>query len=131
FVLTFDRPKVADTATDVSTDAFRDVIAYLQSAIGYCFLRSGNRVLNESAHLARFLLLDIVQRIEVLDFAGEPHRKLLGVKFFDVIRAVPACLERGPGSFDRVSNWRDQTKASNNYATLQNEILHLKMQGQG
>src|SRR5436189_1318189 len=123
-MLALDRPEIADAAANISPDAFRNIIVYLQSAVRYGFLRSSYGVLNESAHLARFLLLDVIQRIEVFDFTGKPNGKLFGVKFFDVIRAAAAFLKRGPGSLDRIPNRRDQTKSSNNYAALQNEILH-------
>src|ERR1043166_8653943 len=95
-----DGPEIADAAADVRADVLSDLIRDLQSAVVDCFLGSRNRVVNESAHLARFLLFDIVQRIKVFDFAGEPNRKFFGVKFFDVIRATAALYERGPGRLD-------------------------------
>src|SRR6266550_4874711 len=85
--------------------------------------------MNESAHLARFLLLDIIQRIEVFDFAGEPNRKLCGVKLLDVIRPAFPFSKRSPGGLDRITNRRNQSETSNNDATLQNEILHRKCRG--
>ena len=44
--------------------------------------------MDEGAHLARLLLFDVIQRIEILDFAGETDREILRVKFFDVVRAI-------------------------------------------
>src|SRR6266481_6106676 len=99
-MLALDRPEIANAAADIGADVLSDFISDLQPAVVDCFLRSSNRVVNESAHLARFLLLDIVQRIEVFDFTGEPHRESFGVKFFDVIRATATLHERGPGSLD-------------------------------
>src|SRR4051812_27988436 len=76
FVLALDGPEIADAAADVGADALRDLVGYFQAAVAHGFLRRRNRVLNESAHLARFLLLYIIQRIEVFDFAGKPNGKL-------------------------------------------------------
>src|SRR3954466_8615029 len=99
-MLTLNRPEIADAAADVSADIFGDIIGDFQTAVSDRLLRSSHRVLNESAHLARFLLLDIVQRIEVFDFAGEPNRELFGVEFLYVIRATAAFHQRGPGGWD-------------------------------
>src|ERR1041384_2341541 len=95
-----DRPEIANAAADVGADLLSNLVSDLQPAVVDCFLRSSNRIMNESAHLARFFLLDIVQRIKVFDFAGESNRESFGVKFFDVIRATAALSERGPSRLD-------------------------------
>src|SRR5215831_4753706 len=99
-VLALDGPEIADPAADISAHVLSDFISDLEPAVFDRFLRSGDGVLDEGAHLARFLLLDVVQRIKVFDFAGEPNGKLFSVKFFDVIRAAVAFLQRGPGRLD-------------------------------
>src|ERR1044071_5306825 len=96
----FDGPEIADAAADIRADVLSDLICDLQSAVIDRFLGSRNRVMNKSSHLARFLLLDIVQRVKVFDFAGELNREFLGVEFLDVIRAAAALGERGPGRLD-------------------------------
>src|SRR4029079_7796490 len=118
-MLTFDGPKIADAAADIGADALGYVVIYFQDAIVHRFLRSSDSVLDESAHLAGVLLFDIVQRIEVIDFASELNRELFGVEFFNVIRATAAFHERGPGCLDRITHGRNQAETSNDDATTQ------------
>ena len=118
-MLALDGPEVSDATADISPDVFRNLVGDFQSAIVYGFLRSGNSVMNESAHLARFLLFDVIQGVEVLNFAGEADRKLFRVKFSDVIRATLTFNQRGPGAFDRVGYRSNQAEARNNDATIQ------------
>src|SRR5712692_7651271 len=84
-VFALDGPEIAYAAADVGADAFRDVVANLQSTIVDGLLRGSDGVMDERAHLARFFLLDIVQRIEILYFAREAGRKSGGVELLNVV----------------------------------------------
>jgi len=84
-VFALDGPEIADAAADVGADAFRDVVANLQSAIVDGLLRSSDGVMNERAHFARFFLFNVVQRIEILYFAREAGRKPGGVELLNVV----------------------------------------------
>src|ERR1044072_8708063 len=101
-MLALDGPEISDAAADVGTDVFRNIVGDLQSAV-----------------IDRFLLLDIVERIETLNFAGEADRELFRIKLLDVIRATLAFHERGPGGLDRVPHGCNQAETGDDYATIQ------------
>src|SRR5712692_11202360 len=122
-VFALDGPEIADAAADVGADAFRDVVANLQSAIVDGLLRSSDGVMNERAHFARFFLFNVVQRIEILYFAREAGRKPGGVELLDKVGTTPPFQQCRPGGLDRVSNRRYQTEARNDDATIQTKLL--------
>src|SRR5207253_7389804 len=82
-VFALDAPEVADAAADVSADALGVLIRDLQAAISERFVRSGDSIVRERAHLARFFFLNIVERVEVFDFAGKAHGKVTGIELRD------------------------------------------------
>src|SRR5437870_3028608 len=116
-----DGPEIADTAADVSSDLLGNLIGDFQLAAVHCLLRSGDRVMNERAHLARFFFFNVVQRIEVLYFAGEAAGKPRGIELFDIVGTAAASQERCPGGLDGITYRRDQPKAGDDDATLQNQ----------
>ena len=63
-MFSLDCPKVADTAANVGTGLFSDLVGNFHSwraAVGHRFLRRSNRVMNKGAHLARLFLLNVIQ----------------------------------------------------------------------
>ena len=78
-----------------------------------------NGVMNKGAHLARLLLLDVFQWIEVFDFTSESDRKLGGVKFLNVIGATASIHQRSPRFFNRIANGSYQAEARDNNTTCQ------------
>src|SRR5258708_24294340 len=101
-MLPLDRPKITDPTAYVGPGIFGDTIwklsrlGKLKSTIGDCFYRSSNCVMNKGAHLARLLLCDEFQRIEVFDLAGKFDGKPLDVKLLDVICATATMHQRSP-----------------------------------
>ena len=118
-MLALDGPEISDAAADIGPDILGNIGRDFQSTVIDRFLGSGDGVMNESAHLARFLLFDIVQRIETFYFAGEADRKLLSVEFLDIIRATLALHERGPRDLDRVAHGCNQAETGDDDATIQ------------
>src|SRR5947208_14038373 len=109
-MLPFNGPKISDAAADVSTDVLGNIVANLQPAVFDRLVGSGDRVVNEGAHLAGFLLFDVVERIEILYFAGEPGGKPVSIELFDIVRATLAFQQRSPGGLDCVAHRRNQTE---------------------
>jgi hypothetical protein len=103
-MLAFNGPKVANPTADVSSDLLCDVVSDVQPAVEYRFLRRSHGILNEGAHLARLLLLDVFQGIEVFDFAGESDRKLFCVELFNMVRTTATIHQRSPRFFYRIAN---------------------------
>src|SRR3712207_7490353 len=67
------------------------------------FRSGGDRVMDEGAHLARLLLLDELERVEVLDLGRDLHRELLGVELPDVIDAAAPAHQCRPRSEEHTS----------------------------
>src|SRR5437667_8818175 len=120
-MLAFDGPEIANAAADVGSDIFGDLIGGFQSAVIHRFLRGGDGVMNERAHLARFFFFNVVERIKILYFAGEARGEPFSVEFLDIVRAASALDQRGPGDLNRVTYWRNQAETCDNDATIQNE----------
>ena len=89
-MLAFDGPEIANAAADIGSDIFGDFIGDLQAAVIHRLLRGGDGVMNEGAHLARFFLFNVVERVEILYFAGKATGELFGVEFLDIVRAAAA-----------------------------------------
>src|SRR5258705_6533663 len=124
-MLPLDRPKISDSAAYVGPGVFGDTIrklsrlGKLKSTIGDCFYRSSNRVMNKGAHLARLLLCDEFQGVEVFDLAGKFDRKPLDVKLLDVVSATAAMHQRTLRVFDVVAHRCNEAKAGNHDTTCQ------------
>src|SRR5205085_7274236 len=125
-MLAFDCPEIAYAAADVSSDLFGVLICNPKAAIFYSLVARSNGVMNKSAHLARFLLLNVMQWIEVLDFGCKAYRKLVGmlrVELLYVIHAATTLHERRPGGFHRVPDRRNKPDTRDHNATFQDLIL--------
>ena len=120
-MLPFDGPEIANAAADIGSDIFGDFIGDFQAAVIHRLLRGSNGVMNERAHFARFFLFNVVERIEILYFAGEATGEPFRVEFLDIVRATSALEQRGPGDLNRITYWRNQAETCNNDATIQNE----------
>ena len=76
----------------------------IEAGIGVGVEACGESQVDEAPHLARFLLVHEVERVEVFDLAGKCHGKASGVKgpdgrgaagIIDAIKhLVPPCMER-------------------------------------
>src|SRR5712671_4008956 len=77
--------------------------------------------MDKGAHLAGFLLFDIVQRIEILYFAGESGGKPGGVELLDIVRSTLALQKRSPGGLECIAYRRNQTETGDDDATIQNQ----------
>ena len=82
-VLALDDFESADAGADEDAYAvgvlFVDVKARLRHGLG----DGGKGKVDEAPHLARFLLIDKLQGVEVLDFGGKGDREAGGVKALD------------------------------------------------
>ncbi len=120
-MLSLDGPKISDAAADIRADVFGNIVGYLQSTAFDRFVGSGNRVMDEGAHLAGFLLFDIVQRVEIFYFAGKSGGKPGSVELLDIVRSTLAFQKRGPGGLECIAYRRNQTETGNDDATIQSQ----------
>ncbi len=95
-VLALDRAEPADARRDEDAGPDRHLRADLQPRILHRELRGGDRELDEDVHLLDVLLVDELQRVEVLDFARDARRELGGVEPGDRADAAPSRAERFP-----------------------------------
>src|SRR5438309_982156 len=116
-----DGPEIADAAADIGANILGNFIGNLQPTIVDCFLRSRHRVVNKRAHLARFFFFDVIERIEILYFAGEAAGKPLGIELLDVVSTAATFHQCRPSGFDGITYRRDQSKAGDDDATLQSQ----------
>src|ERR1035441_6577921 len=79
-------------------------------------MRRRNGQVNESPHLARFLLVDELQRVEILDFRGEIDRVARGVESRDWPDTAGTCQQLAPDFLRGVANSTDESKACNDDA---------------
>src|SRR5271163_1056044 len=73
-VLALNDVESADSGADVDADPFLVLGGHFQAGFGHSLGGSSQGKVNESPHLPRFLLVDELERIEVLDFGGEGDR---------------------------------------------------------
>ena len=85
-----DDVESADAGTDVDTDSLLVLRRHFQPGLRHRLGSGGQREVDESRHLARFLLLDELEGIEVLDFGGEGHREVRDVEGGDGGHPAPA-----------------------------------------
>src|SRR5205085_1118769 len=118
FVLALDGPEVADAAADVCAGSLRDFVAVRlrnllpaldEAAVVDGLVRRRDGVLDERAHLAGFLFLDELERVEALDLGGDLHGELRGVELLDVAHAAAARHQCSPRVGDRVADGRDES----------------------
>ena len=118
-MLPFNCPKISNAAADVGADVLSHVVGDFQTAALDRFIRGGNGVVDEGAHLAGFLLFDVVERIEILYFTGKPGGKPVSIELLDIVRATLALQKRGPGGLECVTYRRNQTETGDDDATIQ------------
>src|SRR4029077_18862290 len=82
-VLALDRGESPDPRRNEDTDTRRLLRRERQRRIVHGELRGRDRVLDEDVHLLDILLLDVRERIEVLDLSRDPGRELGGIKLRD------------------------------------------------
>src|SRR5260370_36988742 len=79
--------------------------------------------MGERAHLARFFLLNVVERIEVFHFARESRWKVARVKLRDRPCAALAGHQAAPGRLSRVAERSYQTQASDDDSTFNQDLI--------
>src|SRR5208282_287003 len=69
-VLALDDVESADPGSNVHAHARAVLDLHVEPGIAHRFVRGGHRQVDKAAHLARFLLLDEIKRIEALNLGG-------------------------------------------------------------
>src|SRR4051812_2066752 len=118
-MLALNNPNPANTRPDEHTGAVRDLRRDLQARLGQRLLRSGKGKMNEAPHLARFLLVHEVQRVKVLDLAGERDGEAGGVEALNGRRAAGSCDQVLPHFGGGVAHTAYQPEAGNDNSTIQ------------
>ena len=94
-----------DAAADVDADPFSERWIDLKARTLCREISGGDREEDEAAHLLQILLVDVIERIEVLYFTGDTATELVGVEKRDRSDAV-AIFEQGlPRSIGPNANW--------------------------
>ncbi len=91
----------------------------VEARLGHRLVRRGEGELGEEVVPPRFLLVDVLQRVEALHLAGEPDRELRGVELGDRCRARRAGEQRGPGGLDVIPDRSHQPEAGDDDTTRQ------------
>ena len=107
-MLAFDDVESADAAADVYPDALGDRVVDLEACGLSREVGRRDREEDEPSHLPQVLLVDVVERIEVLDLARHLAGEIFGVEVSDASDAVEAFTKGLPGSLRPNSNWRNQ-----------------------
>ncbi len=89
-VLALDDLESANPRADKHAGTVGDVFRDLETRLRHRLLRRGKGVVDEAPHLARFLLLDKLERVEVLNLGGKGDRETGGVKALDGSHAAGA-----------------------------------------
>ena len=98
-VLALDGGEPADARRDEHADSRGVVGRHLQSRVGHRAVGRRDGELDEDVHLLDVLLLDERQRVEILDFAGDPGRERRRIEPRDRSDATLAGDERRPVRF--------------------------------
>src|SRR5947209_20455228 len=93
------------------TDAIPVGLIYLESGVSHRLCGSGNRKVDESAHLARLFFLYEDQRVEVLDLCRKPNRMAGQVEGLDLCHATAARQQPFPDLRDGLSHSADKPDA--------------------
>ena len=82
-------PPIPEPINTPTRSAISGVI--FEAGLGHGFLGRRKGKVNEAPHLARFLLVHEVQRVEVLDLAGKGDGKASGVEALNGRRTAGSC----------------------------------------
>ena len=97
-VFALDHFESADAAADVDTDRLGDIRCDLRSPNLHRKVARGDSEVDEPAHLLDFFLVNVMERIEVLDFTGDAAVIAGGIELRDGTDSVAAC-ENSPSTF--------------------------------
>ena len=119
FVLALDDFESTDAAADVHSHPFVVFGGHLQAGTDNGEVRRRDGELDESPHLLDVLLLDILKRIETLDFSGDAAGKLGGVKSGNRADAALPASHGLPGVLGPNPNGRHQADTCYHYSARQ------------
>ena len=119
-VLALDDVESADAGADVDAGALGHFFVF-DFVVGHAqgFIAGGDGQMNKARHLARFLLLDDLQRIEVLDLGGNPAGKGGGVEAGDLLHAALARQQCLPHRVGIIADGADEPDPGYHHAPAQ------------
>ena len=112
-VFAFDNVESADAGTDVDAYALVVLRSDFQSRHLHRFIRCSDGEVDEARHLLDFFFLDIVQRVEVLDFGGDLAGEGAGVETGDASDAALAREHGLPHFIGGIAHAADQAEPRN------------------
>src|SRR6266478_5601887 len=118
-VLALDDVEPADSRGNVNTHFIQVRISRLPIGRLDREIRSGQRHLNEAAHLLQFFFLDPLEGVEVFDLASNLAIKSSGVKLRDEANTAAPGHEVFPAFLRADTQRADQSNARNNYPASQ------------
>ena len=119
-VLALDDIESTDAGADVDAGALGHLFV-LDLVVGHAqgFVAGGDGQMNKARHLARFFLLDELQRVEVLDFGGDLAGKGGGVEAGNALHAALAGEQCLPNFVGVVADGADEADSGDDDATVQ------------
>lgn len=119
-VLSVHRLDTADARADVRADAVTIFLLEIETCILDCQLSRSDSELCIAVHALGLLLVDVVRRLEALDFACNLCTVFRCIETGDLADAVLAFHEAFPECVLADANWGDGPQARNYYAFTQN-----------
>src|SRR5690606_29086302 len=113
-----DRMNAADARADHDADARRVFVIDFEARVLDRLHGSGNAVMDERIHAARFLRGDVLLDVEVANLAGKPGREVAGIEMRDRPNAALAGPDVRPGFIDRIADGRNDAETGNDDATF-------------
>src|SRR6266550_7613884 len=121
-MLALNAPEIPNAAANINADVIGIIVCDLQATIIKGFIRGGDCILSEGAHRERFFFLDVVERIEVLNFAGEANWELTRIKFGDCSGAAFGRHQTRPSSINAVTKRSYQSQTGDGHSTFLFEV---------
>src|SRR5690349_3260846 len=107
----------ADTAREYHPDAVViKVGSFSYAGIFNCFIAGADGSLCEPVEFTRFFFVEIIERVEVFQFAGEPRFEFRGVEQGDKVGAGNTCKQAFPVIGEIVAKRSDGPNTCYNYA---------------
>ena len=96
-VLALDNVEPADAGANVDSHALRDVRSDLELRLIEGFLRGGEGIDDEVAHLLQLFFLNVLKRVESLHLGRDVHGEAGGIKMRDGVYPALAGQKIFPG----------------------------------
>ena len=108
-MLALDNVESTDPAADIDADPFRERWVDLQIGAPYGEIGSGDREEDEAAHLLEIFLVNVIERIEILDFTGDRTTEVFRIEQRNRADAIAGFEQRLPSSIGPDAHWRNHS----------------------